>query len=1196
MSEIGDTRIYQYRSGTWHVESYSNVLTKDNTTAFNPTADYHPATVKYVNDNGGSTDHADLDTGLNFRDAGHLFTQRGTGAVERDYSDMLDESLYRSVRDYGAKGDYQRLANDTITTNSTTTITTTSAVFVDGVDDLVGASGLGKLIIIIDADGTTAEHITTIASVTSTTEIEVVDAVPFSTTNAQIGWSTDDTLAIQAAIDSLQDNNLPGTVYFPNDGINVWSGHYWITDTLHITGNNITLKGDGDSDNYHNKFSSDASGHFAQPADSHRIPKSLILWAGSDGTGNSYYLEDYTTATINEKAMVWFDPQMSDPFDNLSEKKDGGGVENLAVWGQIFWFYATNMPDACIKLTGGWGNAEFKYLYLRKAKAATFLVDSYYGYNTGTGYSEDIGVRDCEFKHIFFKQEHAGDGYMFWVRQTFAHTDGDFHANKISSCWGVYNDPTVNGFRVDNADNNEWRDCQPDFSLARTDDRNDSHNGINVTRNESYYRCGIIRITDDLAVAKGIADGTGNTGEWCPYNLMVDGCSIGEINGGLPVHDYTTDWTHTDNNQFQYSPIFIIKDYSSGNYSSKVDTYCAELPLSDGSYTGDSGSTLEVDWKFGQYQKYTVTENVAITFVDPLVGVAYYHLRLLGLDSYTVDFSGISITWETEDGNEPSVWSADETVTLFWDGTNYRATVNGSTIRNKVQIGAATSALDNKLYTQADITDTNTGSHTVQQHYSTINQSSSGSDLILHFSSNLDKQDNEAYSGTLQSMRNIVTTSGAGTVASVVILNPWYRHTGSASTITAVVLEDGKCDVATGSTIEDVVAFNSKQGVGGGTFTTFSSFRAEPQPQATTHYAFLSGSTSGILRNNGECFLGGTQFDNDGDVHVFGVLSNWTDSFSVDENGDVIANKFTGPLTGNVTGNVTGSSGSCTGTSAKVTIIPETNVVDANEFLITIESGTDTVKTCAGFTYSRKENRLTAPNVLVGTSGLIAPSAQLLTPIINGSSCAATGTEINTVADGATAKNSHTHTISSGGTDVTASAAALNQLAVGSLDLGTNTLTDAQVGILAGGFAQYFLASEMTALNNTIVTVTFDDSSDTFADITNSSGAFTTVNSGTYKVTAQATITNNTATDYIFQTGFRRNGVTAGFEIGQRVEHTIIAGETRTITASSFIPMTATQLFYFRIYSPCTDWDILGADIVGTYENWLTSITFERIT
>lgn len=129
-------------------------------------------------------------------------TEEGTRAI-------IKAAPIFDVRNYGAKGDAQRV-DDAVTTASSTTITSATASFTSG--------DVGKTIWAISPGGILRLSRTTIASVTNSTTIEVTDAAAGSASSVVVIFGTDDTAALQAATAAAKSADARGMVYAPAGG------------------------------------------------------------------------------------------------------------------------------------------------------------------------------------------------------------------------------------------------------------------------------------------------------------------------------------------------------------------------------------------------------------------------------------------------------------------------------------------------------------------------------------------------------------------------------------------------------------------------------------------------------------------------------------------------------------------------------------------------------------------------------------------------------------------------------------------------------------------------------------------------------------------------------------------------------------------------------------------------------------------
>lgn len=111
---------------------------------------------------------------------------------------------------YGAQGDGQKVADGAIT-SGTAIVTSASALFT--------VTDVGKYIKVSGAAAAGADLVTTILSYQSTTQVTLSTNASTTVSGADLIWGTDDTVAIQAAIQACFDNG-GGEVRFPYTGIN----------------------------------------------------------------------------------------------------------------------------------------------------------------------------------------------------------------------------------------------------------------------------------------------------------------------------------------------------------------------------------------------------------------------------------------------------------------------------------------------------------------------------------------------------------------------------------------------------------------------------------------------------------------------------------------------------------------------------------------------------------------------------------------------------------------------------------------------------------------------------------------------------------------------------------------------------------------------------------------------------------------
>jgi hypothetical protein len=146
----------------------------------------------------------------------------GTGASTAAAAmNNLHPSRMKNVKDdYSAAGDGQRVFDGAIS-SSGTTLTSASNLFVSG--------DVGKSICIKGAAAAGADLITTIASFTGAGEVEVTASASTTVSSAEVQWGTDDTTALQNALDA----GIP--VYIPR-GIYIVTGEIYWSDGSFLLG------------------------------------------------------------------------------------------------------------------------------------------------------------------------------------------------------------------------------------------------------------------------------------------------------------------------------------------------------------------------------------------------------------------------------------------------------------------------------------------------------------------------------------------------------------------------------------------------------------------------------------------------------------------------------------------------------------------------------------------------------------------------------------------------------------------------------------------------------------------------------------------------------------------------------------------------------------------------------------------------
>lgn len=146
------------------------------------------------------------------------FTQTGTGAVAQTVSTKLTYSL--NVKDFGATGSTKYLTDGAITTG-TAVFTSATAPFTSG--------DVGKVIRVVGAGAAGATLSTTISGFANSTTVTLTANAGTTVSAKAFSFGTDDTAAIQAALNRAQAlNTSSASVYLPN-------GLYTTTAPLSVT-------------------------------------------------------------------------------------------------------------------------------------------------------------------------------------------------------------------------------------------------------------------------------------------------------------------------------------------------------------------------------------------------------------------------------------------------------------------------------------------------------------------------------------------------------------------------------------------------------------------------------------------------------------------------------------------------------------------------------------------------------------------------------------------------------------------------------------------------------------------------------------------------------------------------------------------------------------------------------------------------
>lgn len=126
----------------------------------------------------------------------------------------LTELYGYNIGDWGGLGDCQFNAEASVSSASTA-LTTVASVFVVG--------DVGKTIRVFGAGAAGADLITTIAAYVSPTAVTLTNAASTTVSLKAIEWGTDNTSAIQTALDDIYTSGIPGTLDF-EEGVYLVAG------------------------------------------------------------------------------------------------------------------------------------------------------------------------------------------------------------------------------------------------------------------------------------------------------------------------------------------------------------------------------------------------------------------------------------------------------------------------------------------------------------------------------------------------------------------------------------------------------------------------------------------------------------------------------------------------------------------------------------------------------------------------------------------------------------------------------------------------------------------------------------------------------------------------------------------------------------------------------------------------------------
>lgn len=187
----------------------------------------------------------------------------------------VSNPVYINVKDYGALGNGMTTAADGHVTSGLTAFTSASAAGAGG--PAFSLSDVGKTIVIPGAGVSGAVLRTTIAAYVSAGAVTLAAPASTTVTTARTYWYTDDTTAIQEAVDAAISFGFAGVAFPPS------IGGYVCTSTVSIP-NSMMLIGTG------GKVAGGISGGYTNaPAIWHDFSGNLFVFNGAGGSGSSVW-------------------------------------------------------------------------------------------------------------------------------------------------------------------------------------------------------------------------------------------------------------------------------------------------------------------------------------------------------------------------------------------------------------------------------------------------------------------------------------------------------------------------------------------------------------------------------------------------------------------------------------------------------------------------------------------------------------------------------------------------------------------------------------------------------------------------------------------------------------------------------------------------------------------------------------------
>ena len=281
----------------------------------------------------------------------------------------FDASVTYNVKQYGAKGDGIQAFDGAITSGDAT-FTSATASFT--------SADIGKVITIKDAAGSSLDLTTTIASINSTTSIELTATASATVSAKPYTYGTDDTTAIRSAFSALGSDSTvgkTGIIFFP-EGTYIVNGAFDQSGLSQIGFPSIAfaspvtsfvIKGpapsapNGISNSgaiiYGTKYGTDGSYSIMSVTDS-----------GGGGTGNiariNAVFENIRFRTVQDPTHTALNLKDVDQAQGLNVTFDTSGTYDSPTLPTHNDSFALKLPDMLAgNVSGGWTNLKIKTFY-----------------------------------------------------------------------------------------------------------------------------------------------------------------------------------------------------------------------------------------------------------------------------------------------------------------------------------------------------------------------------------------------------------------------------------------------------------------------------------------------------------------------------------------------------------------------------------------------------------------------------------------------------------------------------------------------------------------------------------------------------------------------------------------------------------------------------------------------------------------